>query len=467
MADNDGVSLGLVINPVDIEKVKQQLDNLIKEYSSKKIDLKIDTSSLNAISTQITNLSNSINSINIAGLNNGLAKTSQTFDSSGKLVKSVEQIKSGIGEATTYTQVLNKETQKLSNPIKTVTVNYEAQQKAIEKTITEQQKLADLMANGREKSEAKRSNNDRTLELKQSQAINKALDDQYKLQSKNQNGVDYLIQKREQEAAQFSKLLQSQMQQEVNIGKTSDQADKLVNKMREMNSLSLLKTEFESLNNELINYTARLKAGEITQEEFTSQNFDKRISDISSQIQVAKNGMGDFTTKVLENVKAFASWYIIGGLVSGVVRSLKDGISTITELDKRMVELRKVTDETDSVYKKFYYSANQTAKALGQSTQAVIEATASWSQMGFAIEDATKLAEGSAIFANISESMDIGAATDTMISAIKAYGIQAEDAVTGVVDKVNSLGNAFAVTSKDLVCWHSPKNNFFTPYAIG
>jgi TP901 family phage tail tape measure protein len=83
-------------------------------------------------------------------------------------------------------------------------------------------------------------------------------------------------------------------------------------------------------------------------------------------------------------------------------------------------------------------------------TQAVIEATSKWAQMGFEIEEASKLAEASAIFSNISENMDINAATDTMISSIKAFGFEADDAITQVVDKVNQLGNSFAITNSDL-----------------
>lgn len=70
--------------------------------------------------------------------------------------------------------------------------------------------------------------------------------------------------------------------------------------------------------------------------------------------------------------------------------------------------------------------------------------------MGYGIKEASKLAEGSAIFSNISEGMDIQATTETMISAIKAYGISAQDVVSGVVDKINQLGNSYAITNKDL-----------------
>ena len=43
-----------------------------------------------------------------------------------------------------------------------------------------------------------------------------------------------------------------------------------------------------------------------------------------------------------------------------------------------MVELKKVTDETNESYKNFYYQANDMAKQLGATTEEIINQTSSW-----------------------------------------------------------------------------------------
>lgn len=52
-----------------------------------------------------------------------------------------------------------------------------------------------------------------------------------------------------------------------------------------------------------------------------------------------------------------------------------------------------------------------------------------------------KLAENSAIFEAISPDMDITQATDGLVSIIKAYDLDVEDSLDGIISKVNEVGN--------------------------
>ena len=60
--------------------------------------------------------------------------------------------------------------------------------------------------------------------------------------------------------------------------------------------------------------------------------------------------------------------------------------------------------------------------------------------MGYGLNDASELAKASAIMNTISPEMNLEQSTEGMISAIKAYGIEAEDALDGVASKVNLVG---------------------------
>ena len=50
----------------------------------------------------------------------------------------------------------------------------------------------------------------------------------------------------------------------------------------------------------------------------------------------------------------------------------KKAISTIIALDTAMIDLRKTTEATEEEYRKFFHTANDTAKALGVTTEEVI-----------------------------------------------------------------------------------------------
>lgn len=165
----------------------------------------------------------------------------------------------------------------------------------------------------------------------------------------------------------------------------------------------------------------------------------------------AMGNVGDTVfTKLGKNIRSFIGFLGSATIVMSGINAVKSMITSVVELDTQMVELRKVTDETEETYKSFYNQANITAKNLGVQTSAVISATASWAQMGYSIQDATELAKSSEILSNISENMDVSQATSTLVSGIKAFGLDVNNVLDGVVSKINEVGNQFAVTNTDI-----------------
>lgn len=138
-------------------------------------------------------------------------------------------------------------------------------------------------------------------------------------------------------------------------------------------------------------------------------------------------------------------------LIYAAFNAIKNGISDVIALDTALVDLQKTTDANEAQLRKFYYAANDTAKALGSTTQEVIQAAADWSRLGYSIKDAQTMAETSSIFASISPGMDISMATDSLVSAMKAFDIEAEDALDGIASKINAIGNTQAVDNQDIV----------------
>lgn len=177
-----------------------------------------------------------------------------------------------------------------------------------------------------------------------------------------------------------------------------------------------------------------------------SKQFQTLTKDAQSFGVAGRTTLGEFAN----NVGKMATWALGGTAIFGTWNAMKDMVSTVTQLDTAMVELRKVTEETEATYQKFYLRSNDIAKSVGATTKTIIEETAAWAQMGYSLKDAEKLAENSAIFTNISEGMSMENATASMISMMKAYGIEAENSLDGIIDKVNILGNRFAVTNADV-----------------
>jgi len=173
------------------------------------------------------------------------------------------------------------------------------------------------------------------------------------------------------------------------------------------------------------------------------------------QVDMAAESAGlkgkTFGSSIAGAFKSITRYVSVSTLIYSAFNSIRNGIKDVVALDTALVDLQKTTDATASQLKKFYFSANDTAKQLGSTTQEVIQAAADWSRLGYSIKDAQTMAEVSSIFSSISPGMDIETATDGLVSAMKAFNIEADDALDGIASKINAIGNSQAVTNADIV----------------
>lgn len=140
--------------------------------------------------------------------------------------------------------------------------------------------------------------------------------------------------------------------------------------------------------------------------------------------------------------------------VQDVIRYAQNAIQTINDLDYALLDLSKTAKMSEAQLNEFYYSANESAIKLGTSTENIINLASSWSRLGYGTnEEATKLAELTAKFAAVSPGMSTEEASKGMISIMKAWQdrINAENMETEVLDKINVLGNKFALDNNDVI----------------
>lgn len=174
----------------------------------------------------------------------------------------------------------------------------------------------------------------------------------------------------------------------------------------------------------------------------------KRVDQAAESAGLKGKSFGSTIKGAFQSISRYVG---VSTLIYAAFNAIKNGISDIVALDTALVDLQKTTDANEAQLRKFYYTANDTAKALGSTTQEVIQAAADWSRLGYSIKDAQTMAETSSIFASISPGMDISMATDGLVSAMKAFDIEAEDALDGIASKINAIGNTQAVDNQDIV----------------
>ncbi len=176
-----------------------------------------------------------------------------------------------------------------------------------------------------------------------------------------------------------------------------------------------------------------------------------QFSAFKSQVKAAGKNMQSLGDVLKNNVSKVLQWVSATTLLFRAFRLLRSALSTIVELDTAMIDLRKVTVATETEYRRFYATANDTAKALGVTTEAIISQTAEWARLGMSMQDAAKMAENSAIFSAISPNLSAEESTDGLVSIMKAYDLEADEMLDGVISKINKIGNEMAVSNKDIV----------------
>lgn len=181
----------------------------------------------------------------------------------------------------------------------------------------------------------------------------------------------------------------------------------------------------------------------------------KRLSYEFANIKSEAKSAGLTVNSFGSSLKSAAMQFL--GISSGVMvfrkvfQEIKKGCETVVELDTALIDLKKTSTASASELKDFFFEANEMAKQLGVTTKEIIQGAADWSRLGYNIDDAKTMSRVSAIFNAISPDIDIETATDALVSAMKAFDIEAEDALDEIASKINIIGNTQAVSNGDIV----------------
>ena len=180
---------------------------------------------------------------------------------------------------------------------------------------------------------------------------------------------------------------------------------------------------------EFQNIQAKAKAANLTVKGFqdTFVNLGNKISNFALQMA----GLG--------------SAYQIG---MKLINTIREGITTVVELDTALIDLKKTTTMNDNELAQFYRDANTEAKNLGVTTKEIIEQAAAWSRLGYSsASEATTMARLSSQFAMISPGMSTEEAQESLVSVMKAFKDQfpeVDDVLDGIMSKINIVGRMIA-----------------------
>lgn len=176
------------------------------------------------------------------------------------------------------------------------------------------------------------------------------------------------------------------------------------------------------------------------------------VDPLTGRLSMLRTGIKKTETmieQITRKTKEIFTYFSGSSIIFKAFNELKKGVQYVRDIDLALTELKKVTDATEETYRKFLDTASKTAAKVGSTIKDVVSSTADWARLGYSMEEAAKFAETTQILMNVSEFTDVSKATDTLISAVQAFGYTAETSME-VVDLLNTIGNNYAISTADL-----------------
>lgn len=290
--------------------------------------------------------------------------------------------------------------------------------------LADQAKLAEQMAQGRERSTVARMKAETSANVSQQQAINRnneltrqQIQQDKELEAEIKRRIE-LYQKEKQIQAQN---LQSRYGNRLNQTALSSQMSNVMNP-----------GQFRNLD-ELRHWQQEINTG---------------FSQIGANANQATSHALTFGSAIKQAFAGFALWTVTAQLIYAPVRALQDMSQRLIEIDSQMTEIRRVMDMPDFKFTQLLQEAVGVSDELSAKLTDVLSIMGDFGRMGFdqgQLIDITKTAQ---VLQNISD-LDAKSAVDTLTSAMLNFNVAAKDSIT-IADQLNEVDNHFAVSTRDL-----------------
>ena len=437
------LSVGLQTGKAAISQIQSDLNVMIAKMDSNppriKIGLDIDQSSVNAFKNRIAALLNSITTdggepitLKINGLGEITAKSTQAASSVKKVTEAAgeaaEAVKNiGGNDATKAVIRISSALQKMKSNLKNwdlakdgkAKVSYEAyaQQESAMESLLESIKNGSVTLEDYKKrfDEITAAANEAALAIK-----NFGEDTTV---SKHNNQIFRTVSRARKELSDLTDNLKKWTASK--HGTTSEQYEKLQGIQTDLGTII---KEYDNKNASPDDLKARL------------EKVMPLIRRYYSEIKLADEDTLSFGDKVKGLAGKFVSWLGISQTIMKFINIMKKMVKEVIEIDTAMTELKKVTDETDETYDRFLSNTTARAKKLGATISDIVTATADFARLGYSLDDASTLADTAILYKNIGDGIkDINEASESIISTMQAFGIDASNAIS-IVDKFNEVG---------------------------
>ena len=194
----------------------------------------------------------------------------------------------------------------------------------------------------------------------------------------------------------------------------------------------------------------------ITLRDLNTQMTKMQLGQINTSFKQTENSMralnklgASLANQWKQATASFTMWLSASTMVMALISKIRKIPGEVIKVNSAMIELTKVSSASENELKNYFDEAAKSAKDLGATISDVISATADFSRLGYNLPDASELAKVATLYKNVGDGIDIDQSSSSIVSTMKAFKIEASDAI-GIVDKFNEVGNNFAISSGEI-----------------
>lgn len=196
--------------------------------------------------------------------------------------------------------------------------------------------------------------------------------------------------------------------------------------------------------------TIRLQNGEIHKLKYTYTDGFMAMSDVTTKFKVQASGLTRVFDELKQKVGDLITYWTANLLNPyDLLVPLRSAVSNVIDLNTEFTDLAKVSDASIRQLYNDFDDFSTIAKDVGGTITDTISATADWSRNGYGLPDSEELARVALIYKNVGDGIDIDAANESLISTLRGFRLEAEDAMH-IIDVFNEVSNNEAISSSGI-----------------
>lgn len=133
----------------------------------------------------------------------------------------------------------------------------------------------------------------------------------------------------------------------------------------------------------VLSATAKDSSGAIRQVQVALDSVNPAFVRSATAAKQTQSSWGKFMSSMKNKTREMAAYFMTFGSFYDIINVVRNGVISVKEIDDALVELKKVTDETEASYNRFLQTMSQTGSKIGATVKDLTTSAADWARLKY------------------------------------------------------------------------------------